>query len=319
MSLRLPSEIVADRFIPTIRALLAEALHERGLTQQAIADELGVTQAAVSKQLAGDVELEERVLEDPRTHETVDRLATGLANGSMDHVDAMAELLELVWAFEDRGPICALHEEEMPALQGTGCDLCVRGADRDTQTERDVLGSVRRATRLLAASPTVPEHVPNVGTNVAMALPGAADSTDVAAVPGRLIRMQGRLEVPANPEFGASEHVAEVVLAAMATNPSVRGALNLATSEALLSAAQERELDTLEFDAEYDDRQNRLIEAFEQRDSVPKLCYHGGAFGIEPNAYVLGPTAVEAAERAIELTDAIAADSTAPAHHRNDR
>jgi len=306
MSLQLPSEIVAERFVPTARALLAEALHERGLTQQAIADELGVTQAAVSKQLGGEVTLEERFVENERMQETIDRIATGLAEDTMDRVDAMAELLTLVRAFEDRGPICAIHEETMPELQGMGCDLCVRGADPEIQTERDALASVRRATRLLAASRTIPEHVPNVGTNVGTALPDAADPTDVAAIPGRLIRMHGRVEVPANPEFGASEHVAELILAARTVDPSLRGALNLATSDALLQAARERGLEPLEFDAGYEDRRDRLVEAFERAGSVPGLCYHRGAFGIEPNAYVLGETAVEAAELAIELTDAAA-------------
>ena len=48
MSLRLPSEIVVDRFLPTVRATLARDLAGRGLTQQEIANRLGVTQAAVS-------------------------------------------------------------------------------------------------------------------------------------------------------------------------------------------------------------------------------------------------------------------------------
>jgi predicted transcriptional regulator len=48
MTLHLPSEIIVERFLPTVRAMLAGALDEQGLTQQKIADELGVSQAAVS-------------------------------------------------------------------------------------------------------------------------------------------------------------------------------------------------------------------------------------------------------------------------------
>ena len=43
MSLVLPSEIVVERFLPTVRAMLATRLHDRGLTQQEVADRLGVT------------------------------------------------------------------------------------------------------------------------------------------------------------------------------------------------------------------------------------------------------------------------------------
>ena len=305
MSLRLPSEIVAERFVPTARATLAVELDQRGLTQQEIADHLGITQAAVSKQLNEEVTIEERFATNEQFVETIDRIADGLANDTMDEVDAMAELLALIRSFEDRGPICALHEEAMPGLDGLGCDLCVRGSDSAVLTERNVLTTVQRATRLLEESDTFVEHVPNVGTNVGTALPDATDASDVAAVPGRIIQLRDRIEVPANPEFGASEHVATTVLAAMAVDNGVRGALNCATSDALLSAARDRGIDPLEFDPDYDDRRERLTASFQNRGSVPRVCYHRGAFGIEPATYVLGETAVEAVELAVELTEDI--------------
>jgi predicted transcriptional regulator len=129
MALHLPSEIVVERFLPTARAMLAAELNERGLTQQAIADRLGVTQAAVSKYVSGDPNVEARLAEDARMQRTVERIADGFASGEMDDYEALSELLALVREFEDRGPICELHEEVMPELQGLGCDLCVRGQD----------------------------------------------------------------------------------------------------------------------------------------------------------------------------------------------
>lgn len=306
MSLRLPSEIVAERFVPTIRALLAVKLDERGLTQQEIADHLGVTQAAVSNHINGAIELEDVIVEHPRTRETVDRVAAGLADGSLDDVDALSELLDLVHEFEDRGPICELHEEEMPALAGLGCDLCVRGAGSDVLAERDVLASVRRAARRLESDHGVAEHVPNVGTNVGTALPGATDATDVAAVPGRIYRLRGNVVVPSNPEFGASEHVAGTILAATAVDPAIRGAVNLATDDDLLEAARERGLEPMEFDPDYEDRRERLVDAFTERGAIPRVCYHRGAFGIEPITYVFGETAVEAVDLALSLIDDVA-------------
>jgi len=300
MALRLPEEIVVDRVLPTVRALLARELADRGLTQQAVADRLGVTQAAVSRYVAGETSLEPRIAEDARTRETVERIASGLAEDGMDEYEALAELLALVRAFEDRGPICALHEEEMPALEGLGCDLCVRGRDEAVEAERAVLQDVRRAVRLVANARGMPAHVPNVGTNVTTALPDAADELDVAAVPGRLHAMRGRVNVPANPEFGASQHVAGLVLTANEHDPDVRGALNLATSDALLDAARDAGADTLEFDAGYEDRSERLRERFAD-EGVPRVCYHRGAFGIEPITYVLGETGFEAAAHAAEL------------------
>ncbi|MUV51553.1 transcriptional regulator, partial [Haloarcula sp. CBA1122] len=173
MTLQLPSEIVVERFLPTARAMLATRLDEKGWTQQEIADQLGVTQAAVSKYGSGSVTVEERFREDARMQQTIERIADGLAAGEMDEFAVLGELLALVREFEDRGPICAVHEEEMPALQGMGCDLCVRGTDTAVKAERAVLSSVRRATRLLADSAVVVDAIPNVGMNVGMALPDA--------------------------------------------------------------------------------------------------------------------------------------------------
>jgi len=301
MSLRLPSEIVVEDVLPTLRALLARELAAHGLTQEEVAGHLGVTQAAVSTYVSGEPELEPAIADHPRTEATVESVAAGLASGEMDGYDALAEVLELVRAFEDRGPICELHEEAMPGLEGLGCDLCVRGANPELRTERAVLDDVREAARVLATSPGVAAAVPNVGTNVGTALPDAAGVADVAAIPGRIYEMGGRVEVPANPEFGASEHVATTVLAAMAVDGDRRGAVNLATDDALLAAAESRGLDTMEFEAGYENRGERLVERFEAQEAVPDVLFHRGAFGIEPITYVLGETGAEAAKLAAEL------------------
>lgn len=304
MSLRLPSEIVVEDVLPTLRVELARALHERSFTQQEIADTLGVTQAAVSKYLSGAATVEQVIAEDDRVQATVESIADGFDGGDLDEYEALAELLALIRTLEDRGPICQLHEASMPALEGMGCDLCVRGSDERLQTERDVLANVRRAVRQFAALPGAAEHVPNVGTNVAMALPEANDETDVAAVPGRLHAMGAKVNVPANPEFGASRHVARTVLTASEYDPSVRGALNLRTSDALIEAAREAGLDPREFDAGYEDRVETLRSLFED-GGVPGVIYHRGEFGIEPITYVFGGSAVEAVETAATLFEVV--------------
>ncbi len=305
MSLRLPSEIVVERFLPTLRAMLARALADRGLTQEEVAAHLGVTQAAVSQYLQGEGSVETRFSEDDQMQATVERVADGFASGSMDGYEALAEVLDLIRTFEDRGPICAVHEEEMPELQGLGCDLCVRGSDSVVLAEREALDAVRRAARRLANAPGVAAHVPNVGTNVGTAVPDATDETDVAAVPGRLQAVGSRVLVPADPELGASQRVATTILSAMAVDPGVRGALNLATSDALLEAASDHGVDPLEFEAGYEDRGSRLRERFRDRGEVPRVIYHEGAFGIEPITYVLGETATEAADLAIDLIETV--------------
>ncbi len=93
-------------------------------------------------------------------------------------------------------------------------------------------------------------------------------------------------------------------MAAIAVDSSRRAALNLTTDEAFLDAAQEQGIEPLEFDAGYEDRDERLEATFRERGEVPRVIYHSGAFGIEPITYVFGESAVEAADLAIELLDA---------------
>jgi hypothetical protein len=305
MSLQLPSEIVVERFLPTARAMLAAELDARGFTQQAIADRLGVTQAAVSKYLNGDATTAPRLADDPRMGATVERIAAGFADGSMDDYEALGELLALVREFEDRGPICEIHEEEMPALQGLGCDLCIRGVDADVNEERAVLASVRKAARRIADTPAVVEHIPNVGMNVGTALSDASDALDVAAIPGRIHSLRGRVNVPSNPEFGASEHVATTILTAMRVDGSMRGALNLATSDAVLDAAEAAGYEPVAVGAGYDGRAERLEARFRDAGRVPTVIYHEGAMGIEPITYVLAENAEAVAATLCEIVDGI--------------
>jgi predicted fused transcriptional regulator/phosphomethylpyrimidine kinase/predicted transcriptional regulator len=306
MTLTLPSEIVVERFLPTARAMLATELADAGLSQQAIATKLGLSQAAVSKYLSGEQTGDPRFADNEQMQATIQRIATGIADGEMGDYEALAELLELVREFEDRGPICAAHEEEMPTLEGLGCDLCVRGSDSRAEIEREVLRNVQQAVRLFANDPVVVDHIPNVGTNVGMALPDVGTTTDVAAIPGRVHAMGGRVNVPADPEFGASEHVATAIRAVMAVDPDRRGALNLRTSDDLLAAAEAAGLTTAGFDASYEDRAERLTTVADEREAVPEVLYHEGAFGIEPITYVFGETATDAVETARDLLAAIA-------------
>lgn len=271
------------------------------MTQEAIASRLGISQAAVSKYLSANQAADPHLADHPQLQTTVTTIADGFVSDTLGEYEALAELLDLIHSFEDRGPICDLHEEEMPALQGLGCDLCIRGRSHTQQTERDVLAAVRTAVRQFTTIPTVSTYVPNVGTNIAMALPTATDETAVAAVPGRLHAIRSQIHVPSDPEFGASQHVARTIVTAHAEIPKIRGGLNLRTSEELLSAAREASIPLARFNASYDDRETRLQTLFEEIDSVPCIVYHEGAFGIEPITYVLARTAVDAVETTAEL------------------
>jgi predicted fused transcriptional regulator/phosphomethylpyrimidine kinase/predicted transcriptional regulator len=297
---KFPQEIVVESFLPTFRSMLASDLRERGLTQSEVAAQLGISQSAVSKYAHGEVSVDESVAEAPRVRRLVERVGTGLAAGEMSRVEALGETLALVRQLEDRDLVCQLHEAEMPALAGLGCDFCVRGADSQLRETERVLSSVRRGLNALETTSGFTSLVPAVGSNLCECLPDAESIDDVAGVPGRIVDVKGRTTIPAGPEFGVSEHVASVLLAARAHGSDARAALNVRYDPDLLADLREMGLPTVEFDADYDDG-GAALEATLVDAPDADVLYHTGGFGIEPIVYLLGADAEAVAETARQL------------------
>ena len=302
--MRFVEEIVVDEFLPTFRSMLAEALRERGLTQREVADALGISQSAVSKYAHGEVERNERVLADDRVGALVERLADGLASGEVSQVQALIEAEVFIRRLERGDLLADLHEAAMPELAGRGGAFSVHDPDSELRVEEQVLASVRRGLRVLTKTRGVVDLVPNVGSNLVECTPTATDIDDVAGVPGRLFDVSGGLSVPGDPEFGASEHVASVLLAARAGGSEARGAVDVRYGPDVVEALEARGLVAVEFDAEFDDVDEAVRTAVADAPDAD-VVYQRGGFGVEPIVYVLAGTAEAAAEHVRALRRAL--------------
>ncbi|MFC5970719.1 thiamine-phosphate synthase family protein [Halomarina salina] len=288
-------EVVVDEFLPTFRSMLAEDLRERGLTQSEVAALLGISQSAVSKYAHGDVERNERVLADQRVQSLVERLGEGLAAEAMTPVQALAEAEVLVRQLERGDLLATLHEEAMPGLAAYEGEFSIHDADSDLRAAERALSSVRRGLRVLENTSGFAGLIPAVGSNLVMCLPDADGIDDVAGVPGRILDVKGRATVPGDPEFGVSEHVARVLLAARAGGSDARAALNVRYDERVLDGLDAQGLTAVEFDPEAP-LEDAIDGALGDDPDVDAL-YQAGAFGIEPVVYVLAGDAATAAER----------------------
>lgn len=245
----------------------------------------------------GKLGADPRLAQEPRLVETVERVARGLSERTMSPFEALLEAEALVRAFEDRGPICRIHEEEMPALQGLGCDICIRVGGSALLPEQAALADLRGALRILEATPGLAQLLPHVGTNLARALPAAEDVSQVAAVPGRLFVLRGAVKVPAAPEFGVSRHMSRILLAVHRAEPRRLACLNLAPEPALLAAAERAGLRVARVAPEFERAPDRL--AFV--GAVPDVFHHDGSFGVEPQAYLVDDDATRLALRVRSL------------------
>jgi predicted fused transcriptional regulator/phosphomethylpyrimidine kinase/predicted transcriptional regulator len=292
-------EVVVEEFLPTFRSMLAEALRERGLTQREVADHLGISQSAVSKYAHGEVARRERFLTDEAVREAVERIADGLADGEMSRVQALVEAEVLVRQLEQGGEIARLHEEQMPELADHDGPLRIHDPESPVRTSEQVLGSIRRGLKTLEHTSGFAARIPAVGSNLCECLPDAASIEDVAGVPGRIVDVKGRPTMAGDPEFGVSEHVARVLLAARRGGADVRGAINVAYGDGVVEQFEAAGHPAVEFDAEAD-IETAVAEAAEARPDASVL-YHTGGYGIEPIVYLLGPDAADVARTVREV------------------
>jgi len=285
--------LVVEEFLPTIRSLLAESLRDRGLTQREVADALGVSQSAVSKYAHGEVAHNEAIADDDRVVELVERVADGLATGDMSRVQALVEIEVLIRQLENGDILADIHEEAMPELAETDMEFSVHDPNSRIRKTEEVRSSVRRGLRTLTSMSGFATLIPNVGSNLVECLPEATTVDDVAGVPGRIFDIKGRATVPAEPEFGVSEHAASVLLATRDHGLDVRAGLNITYDESLIKDLAAAGHSTVEFDSEASEELAATIgDALADADLTETfVLYQTGGFGIEPISYILGPDA----------------------------
>lgn len=285
--MRFREEEVVEKLLPAIRFLLVGELRKRGWNQSRIASELDLSQAAISKYLRKQFRPDPRFLSHPEVRAAVGEVARGLAAGTLGALEALDRFEGLIRRLEVRGDLPAPPRAE--ALE-----------------EERVLHSLRRGALLLEREPAAVILLPHVGSNLAMALPGARSRAEVAAFPGRITEVRGVVRAPAGPEFGASRHVAEVVLGAHRARPALRAGMNVAARAGVLSAARRLGWRAEEFKADYEGRADRIHALLSKRRGTPDLLHHRGGHAIEPQVYLLGEEAEGVARRAVELARALA-------------
>ncbi|NEU57694.1 thiamine-phosphate synthase family protein [Halorussus sp. MSC15.2] len=298
--MRFAEEIVVEEFLPTVRSMLAEDLRDRGLTQSEVADLLGISQSAVSKYANGEVERNERILADERVRNLVSRVGEGLAEDTMSRVEALVEIEILIRRLEKRDLVAEIHEAQMPELAGHGGDFDVHDPEGELRVTERVRSSLRRGLTIVESASGFASLIPAVGSNLCECTPDADGIDDVAGVPGRIFDVKGQTTVPSEPEFGVSEHVASLLLAARRNGSDVRAALNVRYDPDIVAALEADGHEAAEFDAEYDDL-DAVVGAALRDNPDATVLYHTGGYGIEPIVYLLGDDAEAVAEMARSL------------------
>jgi len=145
-----------------------------------------------------------------------------------------------------------------------------------------------------------------------MAIEGAEEVGDVAAVPGRIVRIWDRVKASDHPWFGASSHVAKAVLTLMKHYPGMRAAMNIRYDEQFIEAAKDLGWVVSFYDRREEPEEVKRIEGAtipwgieaaikRAGGKAPDLIYHRGDWGKEPMMLIFGRDAVEVVEKLEKL------------------
>jgi hydroxymethylpyrimidine/phosphomethylpyrimidine kinase len=153
-----------------------------------------------------------------------------------------------------------------------------------------------------------PSMIPEVGTNFGYAKSHALKREDVCAFDGRIINIGGNVRVLSCPSFGASRHVAGIILSAMKYNPEMRCAINIRYSKDMLNAVKDAKFKISSFSRNEEPKNVSTMEwgtanAIEKykkengKEGFPDVIYDEGGLGKEPMIRVLACSPEEILEK----------------------
>jgi hydroxymethylpyrimidine/phosphomethylpyrimidine kinase len=176
----------------------------------------------------------------------------------------------------------------------------------DFLVKEDVLRDTRHAVDLLRHCQPFAKLIAEVGCNIAMALPNAVSETDVTGVEGRMVKLNSEPYMVGCVSFGASSHIARIVLATMQFNPSRRAAMNIRYSEKILDICRKMQLSISSFDRAEEPENTKTMDwgvthAIKTFGSVPDVIYDKGGAGKEPMIRIIGETATDVASIVIDI------------------
>lgn len=174
------------------------------------------------------------------------------------------------------------------------------------------------AGRALAVLPGFAKLIPEVRSNLALALPYAGGIGDVAAFSGRITcTVRGEVIVAGGPEFAASSHMARVVLAAAKSSPRIRCGLNIRHNDSTLIALRKAGLVTASFDRAEESADTCLrdggtmdwgtmtaLERHKAPATVDAVCDAGG-MGKEPMIRLLAGSTTELLDKVRRILDVL--------------
>jgi len=173
-----------------------------------------------------------------------------------------------------------------------------------------VIQELRKAFEVLKEE-KVGHLIPEVSSNLGYALPQAQGIEDVAAFPGRIVRFKDAVATHCDPEFGASQHVANIILTVIKYHPEYCSAMNIRYSKENVAQLKRKGFLVGHFDRRLEPKRVKekegsslewgVGEVLRKMKQVPDFVYDEGDVGKEPMIRVLGRNPNEVVRKILEI------------------
>jgi hydroxymethylpyrimidine kinase/phosphomethylpyrimidine kinase len=234
---------------------------------------------------------------------TLSALISGLLALGESPVDAVCKAKSIVWSMINEG-----------YTLGKGADVLNHSSFlqippmMQQQEQFEVWLQLKNAVdRLIRFIPA--QFIPEVGMNFVYALPNATTRKQVCAIEGRIIRYKDHASICGNLDFGASKHIASIVLAAMTFDPRMRSALNLRYSQQTLKQCERLGFRLGSFDRSFEPAAVSSTmewgtqQAIQATGIVPDIISDAGGLGKEPMIRVLGKNPQDVLAKITKIKD----------------
>jgi thiamine-phosphate diphosphorylase len=169
--------------------------------------------------------------------------------------------------------------------------------------------TVKNAVEILEKSSEFAAIIPEVRSNIVMAIEGAETVEQIIGIPGRITIVNGKPKSVMEPDIMSSSHMARLVLSMMKHDPTIRSALNIKYNPKLLEICKKLGLKVSSYDRANEPSSVKEVEgstipwgvetAISKIGTIPDVIYHKGAWGKEPMICLMGTDAVEIAEMGV--------------------
>ena len=295
--MRPPCELVQREYLPILRAALARKLKERGFSQNEIAQNIGVTQAAVSKYLnqpSSKTRLTQLV------SSPVTTLVDMITDKSSSSDQIVKEVCSTCMRLRIGSEICRLHKVQIPSLSNANCSICseLLGGNEPSFSEHlRVLDEMFDALSIIENSETFKLVIPQVRANLVACDESAETTSDVVGIPGRITLVGGKAKATESPRFDASHHTANLLIQVKTSWPRICSCLCISGRDDVIKASDDIGLVVVSISDSTSDVQS-IASGFTNKVTkknfkIPIALHVPGGIGVEPILYLFGATAID--------------------------